>query len=226
MYGETPYLVRGSQIDSKLIFGSDVNQALTRPVSLVGGYGVLPAGTIIGEITESTDRAGRGVPYAIQTTVEPALPFIGGAYIVTDGLSDTNVVVTMADSYKFAVGDHLGAVDSDEAPVDLEAIASIDRTSYSHIAVIVAGQNLTSGITVGNGGFVHIQTDTSTPFTTAKGFLLVGVDTGVGENAKGADGVIIVSHAQIRHSLILNYDAGALADFGNASVKGQWFYLT
>lgn len=226
MDGETAHLTRGSQIDPKLIFGSDINQALKREVSLVPGYGVLPAGTIIGEVSESTNRVGYGVPYAVQTTVIPAMAFVGGAYIVTDGEADTNVVVTMADSYKFAVGDHLAAVDSDETQVDLGAIASIDRSTYSHIAVIVVSNNITTAITVAAGGFVYVQTDTSSPFTTAKGFLLVGVDTGSGENAKGGDGVIIVSHAKVRHSLLPNYDAGALADFGNASVKGQWIFLT
>jgi len=130
----------------------------------------------------------------------------------------------MEDSYKFAVGDHIGAVDNDGAPLDSGALVSINRTTYSNQAVLTLGGALTATIAIADGGGLFIQTQTTTPFTNAVGVLVGGVETGTGANAKGGQGVIVLSNAMLYKGLIPNYDAGALTDLGG-SVRNQFLIL-
>lgn len=217
--GQTPYIHRGLEIDPKQVWGSELNNALTRMISIVPGYGYLPPGTIMAKISESTNRAGLYVPYSVQAPTA-GLAFLAGAYLTQDGAADAYAHVNMDDSYMFAVGDHLLAVDSDGSPVDLGAVSAIDQSTYSHKAVITVANDVTTGITVAKGGMVAIQTDASSPFSTAVGLLGYGVDTGYGEDAKGGDGVIVLSNAIAKKGLIYNYDSGALADLTYASEFG------
>jgi hypothetical protein len=224
MPGQTPHLRRGAQVDPKRLFYSDQNIALTKQVTIPPGYGFLPAGTVMGKISESTNRAGQFVPYAVQAPTA-GLAFLGGAYLTQDGAASAECHVTMEDSYMFAVGDHLGAVDSDGTPIDLGAVTAIDRTTYAHKAVVTATNDVTAAITVANGGMVFIQTDASTPFSTAAGILTTGVDTGYGEEADGGQGVVVLSNAILYKGLIPNLDAGGLADLTWATEDGQFLIL-
>ena len=222
--GDAPNIKRGFQVDPKRLFYSDEEKALCKMVTLVPGYGILEAGTIVGVITESTSRKDQFVPYAIAAPTA-ALPFIAGAYLLADGgATDTLIPVTMEDSYKFAVGDHLGGVDSDATPIDIGAITAIDRTTYSHYATLTVTEIDLSGLTVAKGAMVFIQTQTSTPWTNAIGILKEGVDTGVGEDAVGAQGSVVISNAMIYKGLLPNYDAGALTDLSGV-VSGQLIVL-
>jgi hypothetical protein len=223
-YGDTPYIKRGFQVDPKRLFYSDSNIALKKMISLVPGYGILEAGTVVAKITESTNRKDRYVPYAIQAP-EAGLDFIGGAYLLVDpGATATLLSVTMQDSYKFAVGDHIAAVDNDAAPIDCGAIIAIDRDTYSHYATIQIAETDLSTVDGADGGMIFIQTQTTTPYTNAMAILAEGADTGVGENAAGAQAGIVLSNAMLYSGLIQNLDSGALTDLG-AVEDGQHLIL-
>ncbi len=209
--GDTAYLQRSGQLDPKRVFESDLNYSLQRSISIVPGYGILPPGCIMGQITESTSRKGMFVPYAIQTAELVSNNFYG-AYLLLEGAADLLCYMTIDDSYKFAVGDHLGAVDSDATAIDLGAVTAIDRTTYATQAIVTVTNNVTTAMNIAKWAFVFIQTDTSTPFTTAQGLLAGSYDTGTGENAKGAEGSMVLSNAMVKYGLIPNYDAGALTD--------------
>jgi hypothetical protein len=209
--GDTAYLQRGGQLDPKRVFESDLNHALQRSISIVPGYGILPPGCIMGQITESTSRKGMFVPYAIQTAALVSNNFYG-AVLLTEGAADVLCYMTMDDSYKFVVGDHLGAVDSDATAVDLGAVASIDRTTYATQAVVSVSNNVTTAMNIAKWAFVFIQTLAASPHTNAIGLLAGSYDTGTGENAKGAEGSLVLSNAMVKYGLIPNYDAGALTD--------------
>jgi hypothetical protein len=223
-YGDAPHIKRGFQVDPKRLFFKGENGCLKKVVTIVPGYGILEAGTLLGQITESASRLSQFVPYAIAAPTK-ALPFIAGAYVLEDGgQTDTTIKVTMPDSYKFAVGDHLAAVDSDATPIDLGAISAIDRTTYTHYAVITVAEVDLRGITVANGGMIFIQTQTGTPWTNAIGILVEGVDTGEGADAVGAQGTIVISNAMLYKGLLPNYDAGALTDLSGI-ISGQYLVL-
>ena len=227
MHGETPYIVRAGQEDYKRLFYSDPEIAMKLPITIPGGFGIIKAGTVMAKVSESTSRLGYYVPYTPETPAAGLTTYPGIAYLVTDGAASTSVYVTMADSYKFAVGDHLGASDANTAAasgIDLGAITAIDRTTNSHMALITVTNNVTTAITVAQGGCVWHQSTTSAPFTLAKGILLGSVDTGTGEDCKGALGTLVKKNAILYKGLLAGYDSDALTDLGGAE-DGQFLIL-
>jgi hypothetical protein len=230
MYGSQPYgTVLTGATDLRPLFKSPPDQARMKDISIPGGYGVIPAGTVMGIITESTSREGQYVPYVCNDNGISAglTTYPGLAYLTQDGEANTYAYVTMDDSYKFAVGDHLAAADSDtdgESAINLGAITAIDRTTYSHIAKITVTYNVTTDITVANGGCVFIQTKTAAPFVEAKGVLAGAVDTGEGENAKGGQGNLVYGNAELYEGALYGWDAEVLTDL-SATDMGNFIYL-
>lgn len=230
MYGSQPYgVVRTGPTDLRSIFKSRPEDAFIKDISIPGGYGVIPAGAVMGIITESTSRKGMYVPYVCADNgISAALTtYPGLAYLTTDGAANAYAYVVMADSYKFAVGDHLGVADSDTdgaSTIDLGAITAIDRTTYSHIALITATNNVTTEITVANGGCIFIQTKTTAPYVEAKGILAGAVDTGTGENAKGGQGNLVLGNAVLYKGRLYGYDTEVYTDLGCVE-DGQYVYL-
>lgn len=215
LHGNTPYVVRGYQEDYKEILFSPKEIALMFDGHVVAGYGILKAGTVMGQISESTNRLNQFVPYV---TEDPQVgeTWAGMALLLIDGAASAVAHVTLDDSYKFAVGDHGGAVDSDGSPVDLGAVVSIDRTTYANKAVITFTNNVTTGITVAKAGGVFIQTVTTSPYTKAQFILLNTVDTGTGANAKGADAPMLWGNALLNTFKLTGYDAHSKTDLGSA----------
>ena len=224
MLGNTPFINRGGQVDPSKLFYSKQELAFTKGIAIPGGFGLIKSGSIMAKITESTGRLGQYVPYSPEDPVAALADCPGLAYIVADGTAAGICYVTMADSYKFAVGDHLGAGDSDGSQVDLGAVSAIDRTTNSHMAKLTFANDITTGITVANGGAVWIQSATASPFVKAVGVLYASVETGEGENAKGGQGVLILSNAMLYKDLLYNYDSEVLTDLG-ASVDGRYLIL-
>ena len=227
VYGDTPYVVRGGQEDYKRIFYSDQNKALTKPITLVGGFGVIPAGTLMGILTESTNRVGKYVPYMAEGTTWAGaglqITWPGATYVTEDLAVEKYARVTMEDSYRFAVGDHLAAQDTDDTITDLGAITAIDRTTYNHIAVITVTNNCAAA-TVAKGAVIFHQTLAASPHTKAQGVLLGSIDTGVGENAKGGDGTMVLSNAILYLGNLKGYNSDAATDLGSSS-DGKYLIL-
>jgi hypothetical protein len=222
--GNAPYIVRGYQDDYKRLFYSRPEQSLLIPIHIPSGYGIVKAGTVMGKISESANRLGQYVPYV---TEDPQVGEIwaGAANLVADGASSAVANIILAEAYKFAVGDHGLAVDSDGSPVDLGALVTRDVTTYTHQAVLTWTNNVTTGITVAKQGNVSIQTTTGSPYTLAAGILYSSVDTGEGENAQGADASLIIKNAVLYKGLLTGYDANSLADLSNASENGQFLVM-
>lgn len=213
--GQTPYVFQGGQEDLKRLFYSDPNLAFMHGISIPAGYGIIKAGAILGIITESTNRKNRYVPYspvADGSAYGAGLANLFGLALLTNEPSTgTEGQVTLADSYKFAVGDHVAAWDDDDVQVDLGAITAIDRTTYAHLGAITV-TNAFGSETIAKGGAIGIQSSTSTPFVAAKGILLATVDAGTGENSKGAQGVIVLRNAMLYKDNLYNYNAAVLSD--------------
>lgn len=229
--GQTPYIFRGGQEDLKRLFYSDPNRALAKAITIPAGYGIIKAGAIMGIITESTSRAGYYVPYQYGKDSNGLVAALanawGIAYVVADITSGAYIAyVTMDDSYKFAVGDHLTEADSDYAVhTDLGAITDIDRTTYSHMAAITT-TNVFPTIQASKGACICIQSKTGTPHVEAKGILKHAVDTGVGENAKGGQGVLVLGNAMLYKNSLYNYNStDVLADRSSWREEGQYLIL-
>ena len=207
-------MYRGAQEEHKRIF-YDIDKALEKVISIPGGYGTIKAGAIMAAISESTNRLGSYIPYS---PFDGAGGLVAGldkvwgmAYLTANPTTGTEGQVTMDDSYKFAVADHLVACDSDYVQTDLGAITAIDRTTYSHIAAITV-TNAFGSETLAKGGAISIQTTTATPYMKAVGILKGAVDTGTGENAKGGIGAMILKNAIAYKDSLWNYNSDVLTD--------------
>jgi hypothetical protein len=225
--GQTPYVLRGGQDDLKRLFYSDPDKAFTRAITIPAGYGIVKAGAVMGIITESTSRVGQYVPYtgldAAGNVAAGIDNLFGAAFLTDDPSTGTDGYVTMEDSYKFAVGDHLVAGDSDLSNTDLGAITAIDRTTYTHIAKITV-TNAFDSETVAKGAVITIQSATASPYVAATGILIEAVDTGVGENAQGGQGVIVISNAMLYSASLYNWNADVVTDLGGSDSSPYYIF--
>ena len=226
--GDTPYVYRGTQDDLKRLFYSDPSRALAKVITIPAGYGVVKAGAVMGIITESTNRVDYYVPYtgldSVGNVAAGIEDLFGAAFLVADPSTNKIGYVTMDDSYKFAVGDHLVAGDSDLSNTDLGAITAIDRTTYTHMAAITVTNSFGSETTA-KGAVITIQSATSSPYVCAKGILKAAVDTGTGENAKGGQGVLVIKNAMLYKNSLYNYNADVLTDLTGAVEDGPYLVL-
>lgn len=233
--GDTPFMDIGGQLggqeDLKRLFYSDPDKSFCKSITIPGGYGNIKAGTAMGIITESTGRLNYHVPYVFADT-EGLIPALaednakGFAYLVQDqGGSSEDVFLTMDDSYKFAVGDHVQIQDSDYATqTDCGAITAIDRTTYSHMAKVTV-TNTIGIVEVAKGACMSIQTATGAPFVKAVGVLKGGVNTGVGEDAKGGQAVLVIKNAMLYKSGLNCYNDDALADMASAIEDAKYLIM-
>lgn len=231
-YGDTPFIKRGTQEDYKKIFHTDPSLALTKTVTLIAGCGIIKAGTAIAKITGDGDSKNKYVPYnpTTITNAATAADQPGRAFLVVDAAASTSQYVTMADSYKFQVGDQVYIADSDTygaSAEDLGVITAIDRTTHKHMAIISV-TNTPSGatFTVANYAclFHEAGADNTNTWSDCVGILGTTVETGTGENAKGGIGDLIISNCMLYNGLLTNVDAAARTDIG-ASVDGQFLIL-
>ena len=224
MIGDSPHIVRGGIIDPKRLFYSNVETALILPVTIPPGYGIIPAGSVMGRILTGT-RAGQFVPVTQRVPATGLTTMFGAAYLLADGDANAVAQVLMEDSYKFAVGDLGFAIDGNTAAgVDLGAVTAIDRTTTAHFATVTFTNNITNVITVAQGGVVAVQTQAISDWQTAAGILIGGVDTGVGPDAAGGQGAMVVSNAVLYAGCLYNCDAGAIAELG-AVASGQYLIM-
>ena len=225
IYGETPYVVHTAETDYKRLFYSRPEQALIKDVTLSPGYGVLKAGTVLALNKSAAGNFNKYLPYN-KTVPSSADPYQQGrAFLVADAGTSTLVYVTQNDSYKFVVGDDLIIDDDDTAAENLGAITSINRTTYLHMAVINFTSSISGDFDVTNNAWVGVEAgDSSNLYSDAVGILIASVDTGTGENAKGAVGPMLISNAILYYGLIFNSDAAALVDL-SASADVKFIYL-
>jgi len=224
-YGDTPHQVNGLQSDFRRLFYSDPEDALTVPVQLQAGYGVIKQGTAMAKNLSASGNVGKLVPYN-PTTFDGTETSPGRVYAVADLASGaTTVSVTIEDSYKFAVGDDIIINASSIAAVNGGAITAIDRTTYTNKAVITFTNAVTNGAPTADDAHVFVEAgDSSNNYSDCVGILGVAVDTGTGENSQGGQGVLILSNALLYTGMLLNLDSAAQTDI-NSTTFGQYTVL-
>jgi hypothetical protein len=129
--------------------------------------------------------------------------------------------VTIDDSYKFSVGDDVIIVDSDGevAAENLGAITAIDVTTYTHMAAITVTTQTVDNFTTAKFAYI-----TPEGYNTCDGILIRSVDTGTGEDSKGALGVLLKKNAILYNGMLTNVDSNARTDL-SASVNGQYLIV-
>lgn len=218
-HGDTGFQLDGSQKDYDKLFYSDPASALVVPITLMPGCGVLKAGTALALNGSAAGNVGKFFPYDPTATITGAETAPGRAYLVQDGAANNYIYMTMADSYKFIVGDNLYVVDADTAARDLGAITVIDRTTYTHMARLTVTNQVTTGYTTAQFAYVVVK-----GYDVCVGILWNSKDTGESTDSKGATGARILKNAVLYTGSLTNVDSAARTDLG-ATVTGQFTYL-
>ena len=125
--------------------------------------------------------------------------------------------MALEDAYKFLVGDDVYINDDTTALEQLGAITAIDVTTYTHMAVITVTTS-TGGTSFTTARFAYVSLKGS---DTCSGILEKSVDTGAGEDAKGALATLILGNAVLYTGFLVNFDAAAIVDM-SASSWGQF----
>lgn len=218
---DIPDISFGEQSDYKRLYYSNPDAALKVPITLQAGYGKLEAGTAISKNDSAAGNLGKYIPYDPTATITGAEVAPGRAYIVAENASSEIVYVTMDDSYKFAVADDLIICDSDgEGALDnMGAIVTIDRTTYTHMAIITA--TVATGDTFTIAKFAYVMVEGA---VTCDGILEKTVDTGTGSKADGAIATMIIGNCVLYTGMLTNVDSNALTDL-SAGTVGQYTYI-
>ncbi len=214
---DTPTIKYGlPSADAKRLYFSEPKAARKIPRTLRAGYGIIEHGTLMAA-DASAASVGKLVPYN-PTAVTGAEYAPGRAYIIADsGTANKLVDVTIADSYKFAVGDDLMIVDDTTTAENLGAITAIDRTTLPHKATITVTTNIGgTAFTVARFGFVYVEGG-----DVALGILEKSVNTGEGVDAVGANAVLVLGNAVMYAGCVRPLDAAAKTDL-SAVVVGQY----
>lgn len=226
--GDTPHLIYGAQSDYRVLFYSEHMAALTVPVTLQAGYGVLPMGTALAKNISNltTGNKDKLVPYN-PTTFTGTEDHPGRAYLVADsGAANYTVNVTIADSYKFKVGDDLIINDNTTAKENLGVITTIDRTTYANYAVITV-TTVIGGTSFTTARFAYVAVEAGVAannYSDCVGILQKSVDTGTGVNAKGANAELVLGNCVLYEGMLTNVDAAAKTDL-SATSFGEFLYI-
>ncbi len=220
--GDTPQIVRNPEGRGvKRLFYSVRDIALVKDKTVAPGYGVLEAGTVMATNTSDAGNKGMLVPYVptydkVAFGTETA---IGVSALVADGVTGS-VKVSIADSYKYVVGDDLVAENNaGEGPLQLGAITAIDRTD-SRFAVITCGAYTETNVTVAKNAYIYVEAGAADPWSTATFILDKDIDTGIGEEAAGALTSVVISNAILYTGSLVNATTEALTALG-AVADGQ-----
>lgn len=216
---DIPSVLYGTQEDYRRLFYSSPDIALTIQVTISGGFGILPAGTLLSKNDSAAGGLGKYIPYDPHASITGAEFAPCRAYLLQDGAASTSIYISIDDSYKFVVADDLLGWDDNTGPTAIGAIASIDRTTYPNYALVVGTGNVGTDIDLSDFGYVSTEGS-----DTADGVLMNSVDTGVGVNAQGAIANMIISNAVLYRAALRNYDAGVLTDL-TASLTGQYIII-
>ncbi len=216
VYGDTPYVKHEAETDYKRLFYSRPEQALMKDITLSPGFGILRAGTILARNLSAAGNLNKYVPYNPTVPNNASEWQKGRAFLVQDA-SGSTFYVTLGDSYKFVVGDDACIGDGNSTAENLGAITAIDRTTYAHMAIITTTSGISGTFTVAQSAFLCVEAGVvGNLFSLAVGVLLASVDTGKGENAKGALAPMLLKNAILYYGLLTNIDAAAVTALGGS----------
>ncbi|MHC5214034.1 MAG: hypothetical protein ACYSOO_05545 [Planctomycetota bacterium] len=225
---DIPSIIRGAQDDYRNLYYSEPMAALKVPVTLQSGYGLLKIGTALAKNLSALTTGGKDqlLPYN-PTTFTGAEKHPGRAYLVADsGAAATILYVSQDDSWKFKVGDDVIINDDTTAAENLGAVTAIDRTTdLSRAAITITTQTGGTSFTVARKANIFVEAGTSgNNYSDGVGILEKSVDTGTGENAKGAVATLILGNCVLYEGLLTNVDAAFRTDV-SAAQFGQYMYI-
>jgi hypothetical protein len=225
---DIPSIIRGVQDDYRNLYYSEPMAALKVPVTLQAGYGLLKIGTALSKNLSALTTGGKDqlLPYN-PLTFTGAEKHPGRAYLVaSSGTVASILYVSQEDSYKFKVGDDVIINDDTTAAENLGAVTAIDRTTdLSRAAITITVASGGTSFTVARKACIFVEAGTSgNNYSDGVGILEKSVDTGLGENAKGAVATLILGNCVLYEGLLTNVDAAFRTDV-SAGQFGQYIYI-
>ena len=217
--GSIPQVNTGAMtLGQRPLFKSQREIAIIEEGVYQAGFGYLPPGQILARNTAT----GKLVPYIPDAVVFGVTK--GVARAIADVANGAAVVyVTMADSYKFQIGDSL-ILAQDATFLDGGAITAIDRTTDNWRAKITfTTATAVATYTMANNTHCYPKAGTAGKFCKAFCICDSGVDTGYGADdeagtiPQGGLGSIVFKNATLYKNSLVDFDAQALTDLGDVT---------
>lgn len=231
--GDTPYAVRTARTSQNLLFHSDPAYASVIKKNMAPNYGDILQGTVMAENVSAAGNRGKLIPYAptevLSEMTENEWYQIGRAFILDDTASgDTVIRVTLADAYKFVIGDEVIIEDNTTAPENLGAITAITLGKVDAQVTVTTGCGSTA-FTTARSACIRVKTGAATPWSDAKCILYNNQQTG--EYGYLTDPllctVIVTGPVTLytNNGLLGNLDANAVTALGGKKIDSSKFRM-
>lgn len=216
--GFTPQVNRSgyTSLRGKKLFKSQREIALIGEKTMRGGYGEIPAGTVVAEDVTS----GFMVPY-IPTTI--AATDIGRIFLVTGCNASNTFQIWAEDSAKIKAGDVIILTDTDGTyeQATVSTVIKYDDRRYT----VTLGANTTGNYEIGAKlGNCYLKAGTAGKFSDAKFVMDQDTYTGDYTNANGALTSVLISNAILYVASCVGLDAAAATALG-ATIDGPLAYF-
>ena len=208
---EAPGLVRGGQHPGiRPLFHSRREIALIKDKSLLPGFGVLNAGTVLGTAID-----GSVVPSPQDDGSVDAVDAARARLLADVASSDTTLLLSEADAAKFRVGQDVVINNLTPEYEDLGAITAISAPVNGQVTITFTNAISAAVFTTANRAALSHKTAASTPFYASSCILDKDVDTGVESSTAAAVPVSVVFRNAMLYSVWLSgMSAKAITDLG------------
>lgn len=192
------------ELRDKRLFFSQREMGLFIPKTLRGGYGVLEAGTVLAEDTNT----GFLVPYIPDAIGSGDL---GRVMLATDNITATTFKIWAEDRGKLEKDDDIVLTDSD-GTYEVATVASVvlDANGRTATVTVSAATTTVGGFTVAKSANAYLKAGSSGKYSVAKYVLDQDQFTGDFDNPNGALTSVFLSNGVIYKDSLVGADATAL----------------
>ena len=215
--GYTPQVNRTGFVElrEKRLFFSQRESGLFLMKTVRGGYGEIPAGTVLAEDTNS----GFLIPYVPDTI---AATDKGRLMLVTGCNATDTFQIWKEDSGKVKVGDVIVLTDTDGTYE--EATVSAVATVNDRISSVTLGGNTTGNFELAKSACCYLKAGASGKRSTAKYVLDQDTFAGEYDNPNGAQVSVFVSNGILYGASLVGHDSTAATALGSTT-DGQFVII-
>lgn len=208
---EAPGLARGGQTPGiRPLFHSRREIALIKDKSIVPGFGLVRAGTVLGTTTD-----GLVVPSPKDNGSVDAVDAARARLLVNGASGAATLILSEADAAKFRVGQEVVVSNLTPAYQDLGAITAISAAVNGQVTITFTTAFASAVFTTANRAALSHKTAAATPFYASSCIIDKDVDTGVGSATAAAVPVSVVFRNAMLYTVWLQgLSAKAITDLG------------
>jgi len=192
-----------TEFRERRLFFSQREMGLFIPKTVRGGYGEIPAGTVMAEDVTS----GFLVPYIPDTT---SVDDLGRVMLVSDNITATTFVIWKEDSGKIKTGDVIVLSDSDGAWEEATVSTVLPLDSRRHTVTLTGATTTVGGFTVAKSASCWLKAGTANKRSTAKYIIDQDTFSGEADNPNGALTSVFVSNGILYKDACTGLDSTAI----------------